>query len=81
MKITTNNFIQVIWESNISLKMKKDIINNLDKISFERFEEIYFILKKNVEEQKKVIKKFRQKNKMLNLKFEVKMKSEMAKFY
>jgi len=43
----------------------------------EQFEEIYKILLQNVEEQKKIIKRFKRKDKMLNLKFEMQIKSEI----
>lgn len=79
MQITTNKFIQALSQSNISLELKKKIINNLENLSFEQFQEIYQILLKNIEEQKEIITKFRQKNKMLDLEFEMKLKSEMKK--
>jgi len=77
MQITTNQFIEAIWQSNISLNSKKNIIWNLENFTMTQFEEIYKILLQNVEEQKKIIKRFKRKDKMLNLKFEMQIKSEI----
>ena len=80
IKITPEQFIDALAKSNISLDQKKEILGDLKYYSETEIEFVYNTLKENIHKQRKIIAEYKQRKKMLDLDFEVKIKSELKKY-